>query len=130
MTQRVVIKDASPVEVSFDNFVPVGSQVTFALLLDEEVSPGVTQPINLTGKSFKAHLRRDLRSLEKDGEWTVTPRNPLSSGWVDFVLTGTTTASLGEGDFHFSAKMFDTGDEATSRHICVGVLPLRWVATR
>lgn len=130
---RATVRDQSYIELKFDTGLPVGSEVTFSLYLDQladpPTDPPTYEPLDFAGKEFLCHLRKNLNSVAQDAVMTVTPR-VAEPGWLDFYLDGVQSLAIGFGDFHLSAKMFPTGQPAQGRTFVVGVLPMRLFATR
>jgi len=114
--------------------VVIGSQMTpVAVHLRQETAPGsgIMQDMDLTNKEWACHVKDNLKAdVQPDTEITAVARVPLTGGWMDLYLDGTKTATLREGTYYGSLKVWPTGSEELGDTVLVIELPLKYEATR
>lgn len=114
--------------------VVIGSQCTpIAVRLREETAPGsgVFADMDLTGKTLQCDVKDNLKNdINADAQFTVVPRTPLTSGWVDLYMDGTVTATLLQKTYYGSLKVWPTANPELGDTVLVIVMPVKYEATR
>lgn len=107
----------------------IGAQLKFALFVEQEQINGTFLPYSFATTTIVCDVR-DQNALAgaTTVAFTATPR-ALEPGWVDFIITGAQTTSLGEGDWETSVKVFPTGQPTLGDILANVKFPLRWGAT-
>lgn len=120
--------NVGPTQVELDEVV-AGSALVFSFILEQEdpLNPCTYLPFDFTGYTLIGYVKKNVNVDPEVAQLTLTVPGLLGAGWVDVFLGGDETTLLaadGKCTYHFSIKMYPTGDPDSGTTIMVGTFPV------
>lgn len=120
--------NVGPTHVELDEVV-AGSILAFSIMIEQEdpLNPCTYLPFDFTGYTVIGYIKKNVNIDPELAQFNITVPGANGAGWIDVSLDGSVTAALAESGkctFHFSLKVFPTGDPEAGTTIVVGEFPI------
>lgn len=120
--------NVGPTHVELDEVV-AGSILAFSIMLEQEdpLNPCTYLPFDFTNYTVIGYVKKNVNVDPELAQLDITVPGANGAGWIDAALDGSVTAALAENGkctFHFSIKIYPTGNPDGGTTIVVGEFPI------